>query len=282
MTHYDISSLQNGRIKQVVKLNNRRQRDAQQITVVEGLREIERALDAGIMPIDAFICPDLLDAYGQTLVSRLKNNPQIQLCTVTTAVFAKIAYREASGGIILVIPYSSNSLDDLPLSDKPFLVVIDGAEKPGNLCAILRTADGAGIDGLIITDAPGQGTDIHNPNVIRASLGTRFTVPIAAVKPEQAIDWLHEQGISILATTPAADLLYTAVDLTEPVAIVMGSEAYGLDTTWLTAANQHVRIPMHGKADSLNLSTATALLLYECVRQRGEISGNHKIFEATL
>lgn len=266
--HYDISSLQNGRIKQVVKLNNRRQRDARQVTVVEGLREIERALAAQIMPVEAFICPDLLDANGRTIVSRLQNDAQTQIFSVTTAVFAKIAYREASGGILLIIPYSQTTLDALPLSDNPFLAVIDGAEKPGNLGAILRTADGAGVDGLIITDASGQGTDIYNPNVIRASLGARFTVPIATATPEAAIDWLHEKGISILATTPAADLLYTAVDLTKPVAVVMGSEAYGLSKNWLAAANQHVRIPMHGQVDSLNLSAATALLLYEGVRQR--------------
>ncbi len=260
--------MQNGRIKQVVKLSNRRQRDARQVTIVEGLREIERALDAGIIAAEAFVCPDLLDANGRTIVNSLQNNPQTQIFSVTTAVYAKIAYREASGGILLVIPYSQTILDDLPLSDKPFLVVIDGAEKPGNLGAILRTADGAGVDGLIITDASGQGTDIHNPNVIRASLGARFTIPIAVVTPEQAIQWLQKKGIAILATTPDAELLYTAVDLSKPIAIIMGSEAHGLSKTWLDAANQHVRIPMLGNVDSLNLSTATALLLYEGVRPR--------------
>jgi len=142
--------------------------------------------------------------------------------------------------------------------------VIDRPEKPGNLGAILRTADAAGVDGVIVCG----GVDVYNPNVVRASLGTLFTVPVAEATPEAAIAWLRQRGIRLVATTPDAVTPYTAVDLTGPVAIVMGSEAEGLSAQWLAAADVRVVIPMFGQADSLNLATATALLLYEVVRQR--------------
>ncbi len=144
-------------------------------------------------------------------------------------------------------------------------MVIEGVEKPGNLGAILRTADAAGVDGLIVCAGA---TDLHNPNVIRASLGTLFTVPIAEATTNDAIAWLHANKIQIIAAAPDATERYTKVDLTHPVAIVMGSEAHGLGTAWRAAADRLVSIPMHGRADSLNLATATALLLYEVRRQR--------------
>lgn len=265
----EISSLQNQRIKDVVKLNNRRQRDAQQQTVVEGVREVGRALAAGTIPVEAYVCPPLLSGPdSQPLVERLRSlheNGRMQLCMVTPPVYAKIAYRGRSGGLLLVIPYLGRRLEDFPLGRPPFLVVVEGAEKPGNLGAILRTADAAGVDGLVLCDG---GTDLHNPNVIRASLGTIFTVPLAEAPTAEVIDWLKAHHIHILAATPDATTLYTDVDATIPVAIVTGSEAYGLSDSWLAAADQQVIIPMYGQADSLNLATSTALLLYEVVRQR--------------
>ena len=171
---------------------------------------------------------------------------------------------------MLLIPYLERALDDLPLGRPPFLLVVAGAEKPGNLGAILRTADAAGVDGLLIPRDAGSGTDLHNPNVTRASLGALFTVPFAAPTTEEAITWLQKQAIEIIATTPAAPERYTAVSYSAPVAIVMGSEAHGLGQTWLEVAGRKVSIPMRGQVDSLNLSAATALLLYEVVRQRDE------------
>jgi TrmH family RNA methyltransferase len=150
------------------------------------------------------------------------------------------------------------------MRNPPFLAVIDRPEKPGNLGAILRTADAAGVDGVIVSG----GVDVHNPNVVRASLGTIFTVPVAEATVDTAIAWLRQHDIRLVATTPEAVTPYTAVDLTGPVAIVMGNEAEGLSAQWLAAADLHVVIPMFGQADSLNLATATALLLYEVVRQR--------------
>ena len=271
LTTYAISSLQNSRVKRVVKLNDRSQRDAEGLTVVEGVREARRALAAGITPREAFVCPNLLDAEGRAVAAQLEalaGRRQTEVFTVTTAVFAKLAYRATTGGLLLVIPYLDRPLERLPLGRPPFLVVVDGAEKPGNLGAILRTADAAGVDGLIVTGDASTRTDLHNPNVVRASLGALFTVPVAAATVAETIAWLRAHQIAILATTPAAARVYTAVDLTGPIAIVMGSEAHGLPPAWLAAAELQARIPMRGAVDSLNLSAATALLLYEVVRQR--------------
>ena len=283
-----ITSLQNQRIKNVVKLRQRRQRDAQRLTVVEGGREVLRALQQGIVPQEAFVCPELATSVeAVTAVSLLHQISQSfgsaqdkpLIYEVTPDVFAKMAYREDSGGLLLVAPYWDRSLDGLlekqPFPRRvPFLVVIEGVEKPGNLGAILRTADATGTEGVILTHGAIDSTDLHNPNVVRASLGTIFSVPVVSDSNARVIHWLRQQGIQIITTTPAATTPYTAVNLTGPVAIVMGSEAHGLSDEWLNAADHQVMIPMHGIADSLNLSVATALLLYEVVRQRNEYRQN--------
>ncbi len=272
-----ITSLQNNRIKNVVKLRQRRQRDAQRLTVVEGVRETLRALQHHVIPQEAFICPELVAGVeAETAVSilhQLARSQATQLFEVPSELFAKMAYRENSGGLILVIPYRQHTLDDFAAKSSaktlPFIVVIEGLEKPGNLGAILRTADAAGADGVILSRSEsGSSVDLHNPNAIRASLGTIFTVPAVAETNGNVIDWLRKRGIRIISTTPRAKIPFTAVSLTGPVALVMGSEAHGLSQEWLSAADKQVMIPMHGTADSLNLSVATALLLYEVVRQR--------------
>ena len=269
-----ITSPTNPRVKAVVKLADRRTRDATRRTVVEGVREVRLALAAGVAPVEAYLCPELIagseaEAAARHLVA-LANTGMTELFTVTPPVFEKLAYRGNSGGLLLVIAYPNPSLDALTFRAAPFVVVVEEAEKPGNLGAVLRTADAAGVDALIVPTLPGSaGTDPHNPNVISASLGAYFTVPVVTPPAEEAIAWLRRQGIALVATTPAAETLYTAADLTGPVAVVMGSEAWGLSETWLSAADVHLRIPMAGQVDSLNLSAATALLLYEVVRQRG-------------
>lgn len=268
-----ITSARNSRIKEVVKLNKRRQRDERRATVVEGVREVTRALACGVIPQEAYVCLEIVEkseaeAVVQTLQA-LAQSRQTWLYEVTAEVFTKIAYRGDSGGILLVVPYFGRTLDELPLDNSPFLVVVEGAEKPGNLGAILRTADAAGVDGVIVCATESQSaTDIHNPNTIRASLGTVFGQPLAQADTAGAIEWLRAHHIRTVATSPDAAQRYTATDLTGPIAIVMGSEAEGLSPQWMAAADQRVVIPMHGVADSLNLSTATALLLYEVVRQR--------------
>ncbi len=274
-----ITSPTNPHIKAVVKLADRRTRDAARRTLVEGVREVRLALAAGVAPVEAYLCPELIAGPEAETAARhlvgLAATGMTELFYVTPPVFEKLAYRGNSGGLLLVIAYPNPSLDALTFRAAPFVVIVEEAEKPGNLGAVLRTADAAGVDALIVSTLPGsagtdmgRGTDPHNPNVIRASLGAYFTVPTVAAPTDAAIAWLRRQGIAIVATTPAATTLYTAADLTGPVAVVMGSEAWGLSETWLAAADVRLRIPMAGQVDSLNLSAATALLLYEVVRQR--------------
>lgn len=270
-----ITSTQNPRIKRVVRLGNRAERDEARQTVVEGVREVSRALAAGIVPVEAYLCPELIDGPEATAAARrlvdLAATSMTELFYVSPPVFEKLAYRGESGGLLLVIAYRPRTPASLVLSPSPFLVVVEEAEKPGNLGAILRTADGAGVDAVLVPDdAGGSGTDLQNPNVIRASLGACFSRPLVSAPSGELIGWLRENGIAIVAATPAAAALYTAVDLTGPIAIAVGSEAHGLSRTWLEAADLRVRIPMAGVVDSLNLSAATALMLYEAVRQRAE------------
>ncbi|RMD48741.1 MAG: RNA methyltransferase [Candidatus Thermofonsia bacterium] len=269
-----LTSLQNSRIKRVIKLGSRRQREAEQLTVVEGVREVSRALLAGIVPVEAFVCPELVagNEEAETAVTKLQqlcDEKKTKLFTVTPELFQKMAYRGESGGLLLVIPFFARSLTELPDVTNPFYVVVAGGEKPGNIGAILRTADAAGITGLIVTSAPDEpATDVHNPNVIRASLGAAFTVPIAVAQDETAVSWLAAQSVEVVAAVPDAGVGYTAVHYNKPVAIVLGSEAWGLNQKWLQAATTHVSIPMRGIVDSLNLSVSAALMMYEVVRQR--------------
>jgi TrmH family RNA methyltransferase len=274
-----ITSLQNPRVKRVIRLNDRRARDEARQTVVEGVREARLALGRGVVPVEAYICPELIDGAEAETAARhlvaIGETGMSKVFYVSPEVFARMAYRDESGGLLLVVPYRPITLDNLTFRGAPFLVVVEEAEKPGNLGAILRTADAAGVDAVIVPTAPGhkgtaegRGTDLHNPNVIRASLGAYFTVPVVAASNDEAIAWLRERDIAIVAATPAAETLYTAADLTGPIAVAVGSEAWGLSEAWLAAADRRVRIPMAGAADSLNLSASAALLMYEVVRQR--------------
>jgi TrmH family RNA methyltransferase len=263
-----LTSLQNPHIKAALKLEKRSERARRRQTLVEGVREVTRALSAGIVPTAAFVCPERVDgtmAGAMATLERLDAERRTHLFTITPELFAKLAVREESGGVVLVIPFVDTRLDALPLRDRPFFAVIDRPEKPGNLGAILRTADAAGVDGVIVCG----GVELHNPNVVRASLGALFTVPLAEATTEAAIGWLKARSIHIVAATPEAATRYTAIDMRGAVAIVTGSEAEGVSPAWLAAADARVVIPMFGEADSLNLATATALLLYEVVRQRG-------------
>ena len=270
-----ITSPQNNRIKDLLKLAKHSERDQRRLTIVEGVRECGHALAAGIVPVEAYVCPALLDAPGQALaaqLNRLDAKRQTFLVEVTPELFAKIAYRGDSGGLLLVIPYLNHPLSKFAPPSPAFLAIIEGVEKPGNLGAILRTADAAGVHAVIVTAG---GTDIHNPNVVRASLGALFTQPVIEAPVAETIAWLRQRNIQIIAATPDATQRYTDIDLTRPTAIVMGSEAFGLSEQWRTVADHLVTIPMFGEMDSLNLSTSTALLLYETVRQRGSSPTKH-------
>ncbi|MEX1020061.1 MAG: TrmH family RNA methyltransferase [Litorilinea sp.] len=266
-----LASLQNQRIKDVIKLNKRAARDQRRVTVVEGWREATRALAAGIVPVEAFLCADLLGENFAPVLHQIYASG-IQPASVfntTPAVFAKLAYRGESGGILLVVPYFSRRLTELHLTATPLLLVIEGAEKPGNLGAILRTADAVGVDAVILVEnTHDDATDLHNPNTIRAALGATFTVPVAAASATATREFLNAHAVRTVATTPDATVTYWDADLRGPLAILLGSEAHGLSDPWLATAHVQVQMPMHGAMDSLNLATATAVMLYESLRQR--------------
>lgn len=262
-----ITSLQNPRIKQAVKLRDRHDRDKTNLFVIEGYREILRATDAGHPIEELYICPELfLGSNEQTLITRIASQGA-KVWTCNEQVFRKIAYRDRPDGLLAIAPQKHRTLDDLGsiLSSNPFLVVAEAIEKPGNLGTILRSSDAVGLDALIVCD---RCTDIHNPNVVRASVGTLFTVPVVESQGDETLHWLREKGISIVAATPAATKEFTEVDLSGPIAIAVGTEQLGLSERWMTQSDIQVKIPMLGTADSLNVAMATTLLLYEALRQR--------------
>jgi TrmH family RNA methyltransferase len=260
-----ITSPANPRIRSVIKLSRKTERIRSGLMPIEGLREISRALDGETKVLEAYFCPDIGSSAGQKrLIDSLKASGA-RITEVSAAVYGKIAYRESAGGILAVAERGEHPLADLPERDDHLIIVVDHLEKPGNLGAIFRSADGAGATGVIISD---PSAEISNPNVIRASLGTVFTVPKAVAPATEAIRWLTGSGISIVAATPGDGMLWNEADLASPSAIVLGSEDSGLGDEWLKASDIKVRIPMRGAADSLNVSATAAILLYEAIRQR--------------
>jgi RNA methyltransferase, TrmH family len=260
----EITSPANPRIKQLVALRRRRTREQAGVTLVEGLAEIELALAAGVAPVTLYYCPALADpeSLGLAATAAAVGAAVVQ---VSRPVFEKISYREGPDGWLAVVSAVVSSLDNLDLGPRPLVLVCAGLEKPGNLGAILRTADAAGVAAVIAADPV---TDWGNPNVVRASKGTVFSVPVAAGTSAQALDWIAARRLAIVAATPDAKQLVTDVDLTGPTAIAVGAEQAGLSSEWLERADHRVRIPMFGRADSLNVSTSAAIITYEAVRQR--------------
>jgi len=225
--------------------------------LVEGYDEISLALAAGYVPRTLFIAPEL--------VHRQIEDVAAEKLTVSSTVFEKMSYRENPDGWLGVFPIPRVSLDDLRLSESPLIIVAESVEKPGNLGAILRTADAAGVDAVLVCDPR---VDSYSPNVVRASRGTIFTVPVVETKSTQALVWLQRRGIRVLAATPSAEAEFTSQDLRSPVAVAVGTEDEGLSEFWMSQADVHVKIPMMGKVNSLNVSIATALIIYEALRQR--------------
>jgi TrmH family RNA methyltransferase len=260
-----LASPSNPRIKAVARLRDRRERESTGLTVVDGAREVRRALESGVDAVEAFVCEPLLAGEDARAALDLLRDRHVLLTTTTEPAFAKIAFGDRAEGLIAVVRSPTMRLEDLTLPADPLLVVVEGVEKPGNIGAILRSADGAGADAVI---AASPRTDLANPNVIRASAGSFFAVPTAAATTADVIDWLRERRIRIVAARVDAEESYVDTDLTGPLAIVLGSEAAGLTDAWRTAHAAPVRLPMHGVADSLNVSVAAAVLLYEARRQR--------------
>lgn len=261
-----ISSLQNPKVKDVVHLRDRQKRDKSQQFIIEGYREILRASDAGWKIDSLFICRDLFLGTNEPDLIKAITSKGAQLYECTSQVFQKMSYRDRPDGLIAIAPQRKKHLTDLHFSTKiPLLVVAEAIEKPGNLGTILRSSDAVGVDALIVCD---RCTDIYNPNVVRASVGTLFTVPTVEAKGEDTLQWLKQQGIYILAATPQAENEFTQVNLKRPIAIAVGTEQLGLSERWMKESDIQVRIPMRGIADSLNVAMAATLLLYEADRQR--------------
>jgi TrmH family RNA methyltransferase len=262
MTAPRITSRQNPRVKDAVRLRDGRGRKRQGRFLIDGAREIERAVAAGVRPVEAFVG----DSGAADEIVKLLRGAGAEILPVTGEVFEKLCFGERDQcGVVVVAEAPRRELAELPLPATPLVAVIEGVEKPGNLGAILRSADAAGVDAVIVADGR---TDLFNPNTIRASLGTVFRPNIIEASSAETLRWLGERGLRVVAARPDATRLYSETDLRGGVAIALGSEAEGLSDAWGGAAIEPVRLPMHGMADSLNVSTTAAVLFYEAVRQR--------------
>ena len=261
-----ISSLQNPLIRNIILLEEKpRERRQQNLAVIEGLREVKLAIASGFTVPMFLYCPGVLDpAELNALIDRVTG--PFELVEITPEIFNKLAYREDSGGVIATVVPKRLSFSDLRPGPRPLYLVLETVEKPGNLGAILRTADAANLSGVIICDPQ---TDIYNPNAIRSSLGCIFTMPVVTTTTDEAIAWFRESGIRTVGTALTATRFYHKTDLSGPAAIIMGSEAYGLSKKWLDEADELVKIPMSGKVDSMNVSASAAIVVFEALRQRG-------------
>jgi len=260
--HPIITSLQNPKIKQILSLEKPRERRKQNLFVIEGAKELVLAQYGGYTIDSVFFCPTII---APSEVLAIVKNEHL-LVPVDENVFSKIAYRESTGGVIALAEQKHHALSAIKLGTSPLLLVLESVEKPGNLGAVLRTADAAGIDAVIICDPL---VDFYNPNVIRSSVGCVFTNQLASASTEDTIHWLSENGIQIYCTYLKASRPYHEVDYTQPCALVMGTESSGLSERWTNHATQNIIIPMQGKIDSLNVSTAAAIVVFEASRQRG-------------
>jgi TrmH family RNA methyltransferase len=290
-----ITSVQNPRVKAVVALQQKSaERRRTGLFVVEGRREVEHCVEMGLEVVEVFVCEELggwsCDNVAANRTEGMKEAKEVEgmkgvkevegmrgvkvaevtrgvkVTEVTRGVYEKMAYRGGTEGVMAVVKSKERRLDELDLNENPLIVVVERVEKPGNLGAILRSADAAGADAVVVCDPL---TDLWNPNLIRSSIGAVFTVPCVACGSEECIEFLKAHGIQILTAQLQDSELYYDTDMRRGTAIVMGTEATGLTDVWREAADAHIRIPMLGRLDSLNVSVSAAILLYEAVRQRG-------------
>ncbi len=274
MSDLVITSAANPRLRSLVALRRRRVREEERSTLVEGYEELSLALAAGVVPSVAYVCPELFSPAGRAgsqdigvqddLVADLRRHG-VQIIRLSRTAFEKVAYREGPDGLIAVVDDVARDLAGLSVGGADLILLCQGIEKPGNLGAMLRTADAAGADAVVAADPV---TDWGNPNVVRASKGTVFAVPVASATTEETVAWLRDNDVALVVSTPDTDADYTDADYTSRVAIAVGAEKHGADDVLLAAAAQRVRIPMAGRANSLNVAASAAILLYEAVRQR--------------
>ncbi len=253
-----ITSLQNPRVKQISRLRtDSRMRRKERLMLVEGWDEIQMAASSGLMP--------RLIVKAPGFVRRDVATPPTEVMEVSNGVFGKLSFRENPDGWLAIFPEPSRRLEDLELGTAPLVVVVEALEKPGNLGAIFRTCEAAGVDAVVASDPR---TDLYGPNSVRASRGAVFAVPAVAASNDEALGFLRLRGIKIVAATPAASSDYTGQDLRGPIAIALGTEDLGLSDFWFRKSDIKVKIPMRGKINSLNVSVAAALIIYEAIRQR--------------
>lgn len=265
MRRETITSAANPKIKLLRELWEKSSvRRAEGLFVVEGRREFSHALEAGFVPSTIFVCPEI-DPCTELLDRASALNSGLLVVDIPRTLYERLALRGGTEGIVAEMHIKEITLEDLILGENPLIVVMEGVEKPGNLGAILRSADAAGADAVIVADPQ---TDIFNPNLIRASIGAAFTVPVVACSGVEAIDFLKSRNIQILTAQLQDSSTYYNVDMTRGTAIVLGTESIGLSDQWRRAATSHILIPMLGRLDSLNVSVSAAILLYEAVRQR--------------
>jgi len=260
-----ITSIHNPRVKDAIRLRDRRHREKQGRILIDGLRELERAIDAGVSVGEVFVYePACQGPEAQRVLAKLVQRGA-ELLHVNQPVFEKLAFGQRLEGILGLAATPHTTLGDLRLPERPLVAVLEGVEKPGNVGAVARTADGAGLSALVVADPR---TDLFNPNTIRASLGTIFTLPVAAATAEETLAWLRQEQLAVVAARVDGSVPYTEVDYRRPAAIVLGSEAEGLTSVWSGSDIMAVRLPMLGAADSLNVSATAAVLFYEALRQR--------------
>jgi TrmH family RNA methyltransferase len=261
-----ITSTQNPLIKNLLLLQEKpRERKEQNLFVIEGIKEITQAAKSGFLIELVLFCQEIISGEELQKITGLLVYP-VEWIEVTTGVFNRLAYRKNNGGIIALARPKWITPEDFVLSSLPLLLITETLEKPGNIGALLRTADAAGLDALIICD---PGTDLYNPNTIRSSIGCLFTVQIAVVSTGEALSWLRRKEISIFGTALTASEYYHEADFKQPSAIVVGSEANGLSQAFLEGADHLIKIPQFGKIDSMNVSVSAAIVIFEALRQRG-------------
>ncbi|MEM9186898.1 MAG: TrmH family RNA methyltransferase [Planctomycetota bacterium] len=266
-----ITSRHNPRVKQAAALRSRKAREASQRTLVYGPRETLRAIEAGARLVEAFVCPPLLRGADSAAAATALRDSGVEVLETSVEVFEKLAYGDRLDGVVSIATTPRRPLEHLldshAVGQRPLVAVIEGVEKPGNLGAVLRSADGAGFDAVVVADPV---IDLFGPNVIRASTGAVFKPNIAVASSEAAVAWLATLRVPLYATRPDADEEYTAADFSAGCAVILGAESTGLTDVWRREAVRAIGLPMRGVADSLNLSATAAVLFYEAQRQRNE------------
>ena len=267
MRRETVTSASNPKIRNLFALQEKsKARREQGLFVVEGRRELEHCIEAGFSIRTLFVCPEIAGQdFSEELFCHSERSEESLVVEIPEALYRKVAYRESTEGIIAEVEYKERTLSDLQLPENPLIMVLESVEKPGNLGAVLRSADAAKADAVLICDPL---TDLYNPNLIRASIGAVFSVPTVACSSEEAIAFLKERNVQILTAQLQDSSLYYDVDMRRGTALVMGTESTGLTDIWRKAASAHIRIPMLGRLDSLNVSVSAAILLFEAVRQR--------------